>query len=238
MGGVMTKLIERNTTIPTSKSAVFSTAADNQPQVEVHVLQGEREMADGNKSLGRFILDGIPSAPRGVPQIEVTFNIDANGILNVTAKDKGSGKEQNITIQGSGSLDKTEVERMAKEAEAHADEDKKKKEAVEARNMLDSSVYQAEKMKADSKDKLAEDDVKKIDEAVEKAKKLVADDKADKDALEAATKELNDVLMPIGAKMYENAADDKPSEGEDTKPKDNKGDDPIEGEVVDDKDKN
>jgi molecular chaperone DnaK len=118
MGGVMTKLIERNTTIPTSKSEVFSTAADNQPQVEVHVLQGEREMADGNKSLGRFILDGIPSAPRGVPQIEVTFNLDANGILNVTAKDKGSGKEQNITIQGSGSLDKAEVERMAKEAEA------------------------------------------------------------------------------------------------------------------------
>jgi molecular chaperone DnaK len=232
MGGVMTKLIERNTTIPTSKSEVFSTAADNQPQVEVHVLQGEREMADGNKSLGRFILDGIPSAPRGVPQIEVTFNIDANGILNVTAKDKGSGKEQNITIQGSGSLDKTEVERMAKEAEAHAEEDKKKKEAVEARNLLDSSVYQAEKMKTDNKEKISEDDVKKIDEAVEKAKKLVADDKADKDALEAATKELNDILMPIGAKMYEAAgadetpADDKKADGEDK-------DGPIEGEVVD-----
>jgi molecular chaperone DnaK len=236
MGGVMTKLIDRNTTIPTSKSEVFSTAADNQPQVEVHVLQGEREMADGNKSLGRFILDGIPSAPRGVPQIEVTFNIDANGILNVTAKDKGSGKEQNITIQGSGSLDKTEVERMAKEAEAHADEDKAKKEAVEARNLLDSAVYQAEKMKADNKEKIAEEDAKKIDEAVEKAKKLVADDKADKDALEAATKELNDVLMPIGAKMYENAADDKAGDSapaEDKKADDKSADGPLEGEVVD-----
>src|SRR5215475_11183666 len=190
LGGVATKLIERNTTIPTSKSETFSTAADNQPQVEVHVAQGEREMIADNKSLGRFVLDGIAPAPRGVPQIEVTFNIDANGILNVTAKDKGSGKEQNITIQGSGSLDKAEVEKMAKEDEAHADEDKQKKEAVEARNQLDSAVYQAEKMKSDNKEKIAEDDVKKIDEAVEKAKKLVSDDKADKDALEAATKEL------------------------------------------------
>ena len=236
MGGVMTKLIDRNTTIPTSKSEVFSTAADNQPQVEVHVLQGEREMAEGNKSLGRFILDGIPSAPRGVPQIEVTFNIDANGILNVTAKDKGSGYEQNITIQGSGSLDKAEVEKMAKDAEAHAEEDKKRKEGVEARNLLDSAVYQAEKMKSENKDKLAEEDVKKIDEAVEKAKKVVADDKADKDALEAAAKELNDVLMPIGAKMYENTASSETPE-EDKKSDDSKdGDGPIEGEVVDDKD--
>jgi len=169
-----------------------------------------------------------------VPQIEVTFNIDANGILNVTAKDKGSGREQNITIQGSGSLDKAEVERMAKEAETHADEDKKKKEAVEARNMLDSAVYQAEKMKSDNKDKLAEEDVKKIEEAVEKAKKLVADTAADKDALEAATKELNEILMPIGAKMYENAAaEEKPAEdkaAEDSRD----GDEPLEGEVVDD----
>jgi len=230
MGGVMTKLIDRNTTIPTSKSEVFSTAADNQPQVEVHVLQGEREMAEGNKSLGRFILDGIPSAPRGVPQIEVTFNIDANGILNVTAKDKGSGKEQNITIQGSGSLDKAEVEKMAKEAEAHAEEDKAKKEAVEARNLLDSSVYQAEKMKSDNKEKLSEEDVKNIDAAVEKAKKVVADDKADKDALEAAAKELNDVLMPIGAKMYEAADAETPTED---KKSDEGKDGPIEGEVVD-----
>ncbi|MEJ0072522.1 MAG: molecular chaperone DnaK [Candidatus Saccharibacteria bacterium] len=243
MGGVMTKLIERNTTIPTSKSETFSTAADNQPQVEVHVLQGEREMAEGNKSLGRFVLDGIPNAPRGVPQIEVTFNIDANGILNVTAKDKGTGKEQNITIQGSGSLDKTEVEKMAKEAEAHAEEDKAKKEAVEARNLLDGSVYQAEKMKKDNAEKISEDDVKKIDEAVEKAKKVVDDDKADKDALQAAATELNDVLMAVGAKMYENAAsEDSAEDGNDAKDDDKADkkskkdtDEPIEGEVVDDK---
>jgi molecular chaperone DnaK len=236
MGGVMTKLIDRNTTIPTSKSEVFSTAADNQPQVEVHVLQGEREMAEGNKSLGRFVLDGIPSAPRGVPQIEVTFNIDANGILNVTAKDKGSGKEQNITIQGSGSLDKAEVEQMAKDAEAHAEEDKKKKETIEARNMLDSAVYQAEKMKSDNKEKIAEDDVKKIDEAVETAKKVVVDEKADKETLEAAAKALNEVLMPIGAKMYESASADSESQESGDKSQDKgKEEGPIEGEVVDDK---
>jgi molecular chaperone DnaK len=237
MGGVMTKLIERNTTIPTSKSEVFSTAADNQPQVEIHVGQGEREMMEGNKSLGRFVLDGIAPAPRGVPQIEVTFNIDANGILNVTAKDKGTGKEQNITIQGSGSLDKAEVEKMAKDAEAHADEDKAKKEAVEARNLLDSSIYQAEKLKSDNGDKLSDEDKKTLDEAVEAAKKIVADDKADKDALEAAAKELNDKIMPIGAKLYEAASAEEPKEDEksDDKKKSKKDDDPIEGEVVDNK---
>src|SRR6195952_5070665 len=194
MGGVMTKLIERNTTIPTSKSEVFSTAADNQPQVEIHVGQGERDMIEGNKSLGRFTLDGIPPAPRGVPQIEVTFNIDANGILNVTAKDKGSGKEQSITISGSGNLDKTEVEKMAKDAEAHAEEDKAKKEAVEARNLLDSAVYQAEKLAADNKDKIGEEDIKTLNEAVETAKKTLANDSATIDELAAAAKELNDVL--------------------------------------------
>ncbi len=236
MGGVMTKLIERNTTIPTSKSEVFSTAADNQPQVEIKVGQGEREMMEGNKILGTFTLDGIPPAPRGIPQIEVTFNIDANGILNVTAKDKGTGKEQNITIQGSGSLDKAEVEKMAKDAEAHAEDDKKRKEAVEARNHLDTAVYQAVKMKDDNKDKISEDDVKKLDEAVETAKKVVADDKADKDTLEAATKALNDVLMPIGAKMYESAAKDETPEEDKAEAADAKKEDgPVEGEVVDDK---
>jgi molecular chaperone DnaK len=218
---------------------VFSTAADNQPQVEIHVGQGEREMIGDNKSLGRFVLDGIPSAPRGVPQIEVTFNIDANGILNVTAKDKGSGKEQSITIQGSGNLDKAEVEKAAKEAEAHAEEDKTRREAVEARNQLDGAVYQADKMKSDNKDKFAEEDVKKIDEAVEVAKKVLSDDKADKDTLESAAKALNDVLMPIGAKMYENTDKDEPaSDDTDAAPdaKDKKAKDgPVEGEVVDEK---
>jgi molecular chaperone DnaK len=242
MGGVMTKLIERNTTIPTSKSEVFSTAADNQPQVEIHVGQGERDIIEGNKSLGRFILDGIPPAPRGVPQIEVTFNIDANGILNVTAKDKGSGKEQSITISGSGNLDKSEVEKMAKEAETHADEDKAKKELVEARNLLDSAVYQAEKLKKDSSEKIADDDMKTLNEAIDDAKKVVTDEKADKEALENAAKELNDKLMPIGTKMYEQAAaEETPAEDEgnetpkDDKQSDKKADEPIEGEVVDDK---
>lgn len=250
LGGVATKLIERNTTIPTSKSETFSTAADNQPQVEIHVVQGEREMVADNKSLGRFVLDGIPSAPRGVPQIEVTFNIDANGILNVTAKDKGSGKEQSITISGSGNLSKEDVEKMAKEAEAHADEDKQKREAVDARNLLDTAVYSADKMKIDYKDKLSEDDVKTINEAIEAAKKVVADEKADKDALEKAAKELNDTMMPIGAKMYESAKADsadssqqtadsdesKKSDSEKNSPNSNgtSKDGPVEGEVVDD----
>ena len=233
MGGVMTKLIDRNTTIPTSKSEVFSTAADNQPQVEIHVAQGERDMIDGNKSLGRFVLDGIAPAPRGIPQIEVTFNIDANGILNVTAKDKGTGKEQNITIQGSGSLDKAEVEKMAKEAEAHADEDKARKEAVEARNLLDSAVYQAQKLK--DEEKVSDDDKKAIEEAMEEAKKVVADDKASKDDLEAAAKKLNDVLMPIGAKMYEQAAKEQPAEDKAAADDKGKKDDAVEGEVVDEK---
>jgi molecular chaperone DnaK len=233
MGGVMTKLIERNTTIPSSKSEVFSTAADNQPQVEIHVGQGERGMIADNKSLGRFVLDGIAPAPRGVPQVEVTFNIDANGILNVTAKDKGTGKEQSITISGSGNLDKTEVEKMAKEAEANAEEDKIKRDLVEARNVLDSAVYQAEKLSTDNADKISDDDKKVLEEAVEAAKKVVADEKADTAALEAATKELNDKMMPIGSKLYEQA---ESAEGEDsTEESDSKKDDKdtVEGEVVD-----
>ncbi|HYF96580.1 MAG TPA: molecular chaperone DnaK [Patescibacteria group bacterium] len=243
MGGVATKLIERNTTIPTSKSEVFSTAADNQPQVEIHVVQGEREMVADNKSLGRFVLDGIPPAPRGVPQIEVTFNLDANGILNVTAKDKGSGKEQSITIQNSGNLSKEDVEKAAKEAEAHADEDKKKRETVELRNQLENAVYQAEKLKTEQKDKLADEDMKTITEAIDAAKKVQKDEKADFTALENAVKELNEKIMPIGAKMYEQASkEDEDNTSEEAKADSKKSgqkdkDEPVEGEVVDDKEK-
>ncbi len=231
MGGVTTKLIERNTTIPTSKSETFSTAADNQPQVEIHVLQGEREMSADNKSLGRFVLDGIAPAPRGVPQIEVTFNLDANGILNVTAKDKGTGKEQSITIQNSGNLSKEDIEKAQKEAEAHADEDKKKREAVDARNQLENAIYQAEKMPDEFKDKISDEDKKAIEDAVEEAKKHQAAD--DKEELEAAVKALNDAIMPIGAKMYQAQAESEQSaEGEEKK-----DDEPVEGEVVDDEKK-
>ena len=232
MGGVSTKLIERNTTVPTSKSEVFSTAADNQPQVEIHVLQGEREFANDNKSLGRFVLDGIAPAPRGVPQIEVTFNIDANGILNVAAKDKGTGKEQSITIQNSGNMSKEDIEKAQKEAELHADEDKKKRETVDAKNQLENAIYQAKKMPDEFKDKISDDDKKAIDEAVKEAEKHK--DAADKDELEAAAKALQDAIVPIGAKMYQQAAEDKKAdESKDDKKSDK--DEPVEGEVVDEK---
>ena len=235
MGGVRTPLIERNTTIPTSKSEVFSTASDNQPQVEIHVLQGEREMASDNKSLGRFILDGIAPAPRGIPQIEVTFNLDANGILNVTAKDKGTGKEQSITIQNSGNMSKEDIEKAAREAEEHAEEDKKKREGIDARNQLENAIYQAEKMPSEYKDKISDDDAKTIKEAVADAKKVLEDKDADKDALEKASKDLSEKIMPIGAKMYQQASDDA-KKGEDKAGKsDDKAsdDDAVEGEVVD-----
>jgi len=227
MGGVSTKLIERNTTIPTSKSQVFSTAADNQPQVEIHVLQGEREMANDNKSLGRFILDGIAPAPRGVPQIEVTFNLDANGILNVTAKDKGTGKEQSITIQNSGNMSKEDIEKAQKDAELHADEDKKKREAIDARNALENAIYQAEKMPDEFKDKISDEDKDAIKKAVEEAKTHQNSD--DKDELEKAAKALQDAIMPIGAKMYQAQAEDAKNTD---KKADSKEDEAVEGEVV------
>ena len=224
MGSVTTKLIERNTTVPTSKSETFSTAADNQPQVEIHVLQGEREFAADNKSLGKFVLDGIAPAPRGVPQIEVTFNIDANGILHVTAKDKGTNKEQSITIQDSGNMSKEDIEKAQRDAEAHADEDKKKREAIDARNQLENAIYQAKKMPDEFKDKISDDDKKIIEEAVKTAEGELESD--DKDKLEAATKALNDAIMPIGAKMYEAASSESEGDAEAT------SDEPVEGEVV------
>ena len=229
MGGVRTPLIDRNTTIPTSKSEVFSTASDNQPQVEIHVLQGEREFAKDNKSLGRFVLDGIAPAPRGIPQIEVTFNLDANGILNVTAKDKGTGKEQSITIQNSGNMSKEDIEKAQKDAEMHASEDKKKKEAIDARNQLENTIYQAEKMPTEFKDKISDDDKETIKKAVAEAKEQLEKSADDKEKLEEATKALNDAIMPIGAKLYQAAADDK----KDDKSEDQKDGGTVEGEVVD-----
>ena len=227
MGGVSTKLIERNSTVPVSKSQVFSTAADNQPQVEIHVLQGEREMANDNKSLGSFVLDGIAPAPRGVPQIEVTFNIDANGILNVSAKDKGTGKEQSITITDSGNMSKEDIEKAQREAEAHAEEDKKKREAIDARNNLESAIYQAKKMPDEFKDKITDEDKKAIEDAVKAAEEKLTSES--KDELEAAAKALQDAIMPIGTKMYQEASKEQST---DAKSEDKK-DGPVEGEVVD-----
>ena len=202
LGGVMTRMIERNTTIPTSKSQVYSTAADNQDAVEIHVLQGEREMAGDNKSLGRFVLSGIVPAPRGVPQIEVTFDIDASGVLHVTAKDKGTGKEQKITIQGSTGMDDKEVDRLVKEAEANREADKTRKEGIEVRNHADSAVYQAEKTLKDNDGKF---DAKVGDEAKEKIealKKVLENANATKEEIEAAMNPLNETMMKIGQEIY------------------------------------
>ncbi len=247
LGGVSTPLISRNTTIPTSKSQVFSTAADNQTQVEINVLQGERPMAADNKSLGRFILDGIPPAPRGVPQVEVTFDIDASGILHVKAKDKATGKEQSIKITGSTGLSKEEVEKMTKEAEMHAAEDAEKKEKVEAKNQADSLIFTAEKSLKDAGDKVAEDVKKEVEEKISALKAIL--DTGSKEDLETKTKELSDALQKVGQAMYQDQqqatsnkqqkegetasaeSSDKPN-GEKKKDKKDK-DEPVEGEVVD-----
>ncbi len=193
LGGIRTPLIQRNTTIPTKKSEIFTTAADSQTSVEVHVLQGEREMAIDNKTIGRFQLVGIPPAPRGIPQIEVTFDIDANGILNVSAKDRGTGKEQSIKIQASGGLSEEEKERLITEAEGHAEEDKKKKEKAEIRNKADTAIYQSEKMLKENKDKIKPEQQKKIEDAIKQVRDAI--NKDDVEEINRATENLNQSLV-------------------------------------------
>ncbi len=243
LGGVMTKLIEKNTTIPTSKSQVFSTAADNQPSVEINVLQGEREMAADNKNLGRFILDGIPPAPRGVPQVEVKFDIDANGILHVSAKDKGTGKEQSIRIEASSGLSKEDIERMKKEAEMNADADKKKREMADVRNTADTMIYTTEKMMKDVEEKkvaVSDEEKQKVTDALARVKELK--DKDDAEALKKAADELTNAAQAVGTKLYQQeqqASQQGAPQGEqpagDAATPDQKDEGPIEGEVVDDK---
>ncbi len=239
LGGVMTKLIDRNTTIPVEKKQIFSTAADNQPGVEIHILQGEREMAADNKTLGRFMLDGIAPAPRGVPQIEVTFSIDANGILNVKAVDLATKKEQKITITASTGLSDSEIDEMVKDAEKNAEEDKKKKERAEKRNNADTLCFSAEKFVKDNKEKIDEDKQKDIQEKVDKLKEIISKDDFDLDEVDKKSEELSNVMQEVGTKMYEEAA--KSEEKKDDKEKDEKkekdddkekSEDVKEGEVV------
>lgn len=231
LGGVFTKIIDRNTTIPTSKKQVFSTAADNQPSVDIHVLQGEREMAADNKTLGRFELSGIPAAPRGIPKIEVAFDIDANGIVNVSAKDLGTGKEQKITITSSGTLDKDEVDRMVKEAEANAEADKKRKEGVEVKNQADNLIYQAEKTMKDMEGKGKDDLIAKVKAAVDTLKESVKGDDLDK--IKADTEALTKPLYELSAELYKETEAQKGAEGaQEAKKAD---DDVVDAEVVDDK---
>ena len=231
MGGIFTKLIERNTTIPTRKSQIFSTATDNQPAVDIHVLQGEREFAAQNKTLGRFQLNDIPPAPRGVPQIEVTFDIDANGIVKVSAKDLGTNKEQNITITASSNLKEDEIQAAIKEAEQHAEEDKKRKELVETKNQADNLVYSLEKLLKDNGDKLSDDDKKKLQEAIDKAKKDFESE--DLDTVKKAIDELTNASNGIVSKMYQSAQNNANTGNNGNN--DNNGSDPE--VVVDDENK-
>jgi len=229
LGGVATPLIERNTTIPTSKSQIFSTAADGQTSVEIHVVQGERPLAADNKSLGRFILDGIPSAPRGIPQVEVKFDLDANGILNVSATDKATNKQQNITITASSGLSKEEIERMQKEAEAHAEEDKKKKEEIELSNQADAVIFTTEKMIKESGEKMKPEDKTELEAKVADLKKAKDGNKAEE--IKAALEALNTVAQRIGAAMYQQAPAPEAGAENAATPEDKKDETVVEGEV-------
>ncbi len=230
LGGVATKVIERNTKIPSSKSQVFSTAADNQPSVEIHIVQGERELAKDNKSLGRFVLDGIPPSPRGMPQIEVSFDIDSNGILNVKAKDKGTGKEQHIAIQGSTGLSKEEVEKMRKDAEVNAEEDKKKRELIDARNAADAFVFNLEKQIREHDAKIPDETKKTVNDKMNELKELLKNENATAEELVKKTEELGLAAQEIGKIVYEQAQKEQAANGE-------KKDDVVDAEVVDDKEK-
>ena len=217
LGGVATPLIERNTTVPTKKSKVFSTAADSQTSVEINVLQGERPMATDNKSLGRFHLDGIPPAPRGIPQIEVAFDIDTDGILNVSAKDLGTGKEQSIRITGSTKLSDSEIEKMKREAEEHEEEDKKRKEKIEVRNNGDSMVNTAEKTLKDLKDKIKDEDKSKIEDAIKDLRKALSGD--DIDEIKKKTESLQEIMQKVATQIYQQAAQQQQAQQQGSNPK-------------------
>ncbi len=227
-GGIMTKMIERNTTIPTKRSEVFSTAENNQTQVEIHILQGEREVASGNKSLGRFTLTDIPAAMAGTPQIEVTFDIDANGIVNVNAKDLGTGKEQAITITGGTALEDDEIDRMIKDAEQHANEDAKKKELVETRNIAEGMVTSTEKMLEENKDKATEEEITSISDANDKLKKLLENEDTPTNDLKVGIEDLSKASQSFAEKLYAEAQNEK------TDPSSDESDDVVEGEVIED----